>query len=471
MINMNELPQKVLETFERIKKERKHHVLLRLGRNCFYVYEATSKFKKDKDKYPRATAYYLGKIEEDGTFIEAKHRKDETKVGSIDEYLKTKKTVKQVSEIERIIHPDEIDLEILTQISSNGRVAFKDIATVLNKQSPFIKGRLKRLERNYGIKYTIELAQRPFGLFRYFVLVKFKDKIPDKNKLTKLLEANPMIQFAAFALGNYNLFMYMFAENTYKLEEDIFNIRSSEIFTNCKTSWNVSYITYAYGYMPIREQFFDYIKDHFVWRKKKNGPQKPKNKLVEREYIVLRELNENGRINFNKIDEKYKFTPGLSSYTYYQLTEKHIIQRMTITMKIPPIKYNAILLLKQLDIRKFIKVRNAYLLNTIQDTPTPLNKYILSGDIGAPYGVLRIVPIFNDNDLTNIINEIDMLKSEIEIRTLIITDILVGTLGYRKIDNTLSTQYKILQEEALRIESKNKYKFTSDSIQNNKINQ
>ncbi|MGC8694754.1 MAG: Lrp/AsnC family transcriptional regulator [Candidatus Micrarchaeia archaeon] len=466
MLNIDELPTKVFETFERIKNERKHHILLRRGKNCFYVYEATSKFKKDKDKYPRSIAYYLGKIKKDGTFIEAKHRKEETKLGSIDEYLKLKKDVKQVSEIERIMYPDEVDLEILTQISSNGRVAIKDIANVVGRTAPFIKNKLKKLERNYRIKYTVEIAQRPFGLFRYFVLVRFIDKIPDRDKLAKLLESNPMIQFAAFTIGTYNLFIYLFAENTYKLEEDIFNIRSNEIFTNCKSSWTVSYMTYAYGYIPVREQFIDYIGNHFVWHRTRDEPQKPKHKLAEREYIVLKELNENGRINFNKIDEKYNLTSGSSAYAYYQLTEKKIIRRITITMKIPPIKYNAILLLKQLDVRKFIKIRNAYLLNTIQDTPTPLNKYILTGDVGAPYGILRIVPIFNDRDLTNIINEINNLNGGIEIKYLIITDILVGTLGYRKIDNTLSTQYKILQEEALKTKYESEHSNKNNSNQN-----
>ncbi|MGC8688413.1 MAG: Lrp/AsnC family transcriptional regulator [Candidatus Micrarchaeia archaeon] len=443
---MKGIPEKVLETFEKLKINYKHHITIRHIKKSFYIYEITSSFKKGEDKYPKNISFYLGKIKEDGTFLMAKHRKEETKVNSLDEYLKVKKSAKKESKFEKLIYLKEMDLELLTYISSNSRITIKELSNIFNVSTSLISSRLSKLENDYKIKYTIELGPRPFGFFRYFALVKFKDKIPDRDKLAELLSSNPMIQFAALTSGKYDLFLYMFAENTQKLEENIFNIRSNIIFNNCKASWIVSYITYAYGYIPIRDKFFDYIYNNFVWYRTKEEPRKPDHKLVEREYIILKELNENGRINFNKIDKKYGFSEGLSAYTYYRLVSQKIIIRPTITMKEPPIKYNTILLLKQLDIRKFLKVRSAYLLNTIQDTQTPLNKYILSGDIGAPYGILRIVPIFNDGDLTNIIKEIYMLKSDIEIKYLIITDILVGTLGYRRINNTLSTQYKILQE-------------------------
>ena len=90
--------------------------------------------------------------------------------------------------------------------------------------------------------------------------------------------------------------------------------------------------------------------------------------------------------------------------------------------------------------------RNEYLSYIISDTDTPTNKYILEGDIGAPYGNLFIKPVYGES-LNDITSELKHYLREEKVDVHIITDVLVGTLGYRKIAKETTYQYKILTQK------------------------
>ena len=77
------------------------------------------------------------------------------------------------------------------------------------------------------------------------------------------------------------------------------------------------------------------------------------------------------------------------------------------------------------------------------DTQTPTNKYILIGDIGAPYGSFYIKSIY-DEKLADDVSELKHYLREDIVETHVITDILVGQLGYRKIAKEETYQYKEL---------------------------
>ena len=111
-----------------------------------------------------------------------------------------------------------------------------------------------------------------------------------------------------------------------------------------------------------------------------------------------------------------------------------MIERITLTMDNPPIKDTAVLIAKQVDISKYNSKNKEWLLDSILDPNAPLNKYIFNGDIGSPYGVMRIAPLYKNGDLEELEKQSYKITEGIEIESSIITDILVGKLGYRKVD-------------------------------------
>ena len=118
----------------------------------------------------------------------------------------------------------------------------------------------------------------------------------------------------------------------------------------------------------------------------------------------------------------------------------------------PPIKDTVVLIAKQIDINKYNAKHREWLLDSILDSNATLNKYIFDGDIGSPYGFIRIAPLYKNGDLEELEKHNYSISDGIEIESSIITNILVGKLGYRKVDITKTWIYnnyykKLLENE------------------------
>ncbi|MEM3212280.1 MAG: Lrp/AsnC family transcriptional regulator, partial [Candidatus Micrarchaeaceae archaeon] len=294
------------------------------------------------------------------------------------------------------------------------------------------------------IRYTIEIAPRPFGYFRYICLVKFLKGKPDLDEVKKVLEAEPAVLYAAALKGDYDLFIYMLAENTKVLEDKLYEIRSKPAFALNASLWNVTYITYAYGYVLLRDAFFEDLKAK-VWHRTKETPRKPHDAITDREFKVLRLLNENSRLEFVEMDKRLGFERGASQYVYHKLIDRGIILRATITMQALPKKYDVLAVCAQTEIGFFNENRKRFLQQMINLPNTPASTYALVGDIGAPYGLLFVVPSYSEN-----IKEIeDMLNEFVKgatISTSIVSRVLLGSIGYRRISKEVTLQFPTIEE-------------------------
>ncbi len=246
--------------------------------------------------------------------------------------------------------------------------------------------------------------------------------------------------------GAYDLFIFFLAPDPTTAENMIYNLRLDPTLINCPAHWYASYFTVGMGYVPLRDSFFGIVEKQ-VWHRSKEQPRKGKSQIFIREFGTLKELNSNGLVEFSKIDEKYGLNKGAANYTYYKLIEEKMINRVTITMGKPPIKDVAIMLIKQKDLLKFQKKRKEWLLDVITEGNTPLNKYILSGDVGSPYGILRTLPIYQNGDLEKIENTISKMIKGAEIKTSMLSEILTGRLGFRKIDIKETWLYQTFVKE------------------------
>jgi DNA-binding Lrp family transcriptional regulator len=441
---MQELPGPVKEAIEKLKKEHKYSISVARINGGFYAYEVKSEMKNGKRS---SKSLYLGKISDDGTFVPARHKKKETDAKTLEESMRLKAELKTSDPIESMMHPDETDLKILEAISANGRAGIPEIAEYANTTTAIAKRRLRILETRYNISYIPEFGPRPFGFFRYVVFVRFfKGKVPEAHKIKEVLEKEPRIQFAALLKGKYHLFMYLFAENTKTLDDTLYSIRSDEVFANIRSLWQVSYITYAYGYTPIRQEFFDLLKER-VWYRSKEHPKRKPEQILQREYDVLRILNKDGRKGFLEIDNELGLSKGSADYTYYRLLEKLLIERITIRMDKLPARLNAVIRIPQTYIKGFNVHREEFVLHLINNPKTPTNRYALEGDIGIPYGLMYIKPIYDDV-LENVDKELrDAMAEKSKPDIEIITDMLVGSIGFRRLPTEETYQYKVMIKE------------------------
>lgn len=481
------LPKKVKESLDKIHEERGRYVYAKPFGDHYYVIEYEGKWDSQKKKV-RMKTRYLGKIDNDGTFIEARKRSrkqdGEGIPDKVAEELQKLKTghgelrliqdkgkyylyeignsiphligyidldghfVKQDAETDRNeikneSHLDKMDLRLLMLLSVNARSTVQSMARDIGLSSSATRHRIEKLQKRYNIKYTLEFGYSFFGFFRFVVLIKFKDAKPSSEAIKKVLEKEPSIQYAALLKGPYDLFIYMLAENTRMLEINLYRLESDPVFAPFPSYRYVSYITYSYGYIPMRDAFFEVLKDK-VWHRSKESPRRAPEKILNSDYLVLKELNENGNIDFADIDRKYSLGRGAAQYTYHRLLERKIIYRITITMQNLPTKYAMIVKANQLDMKEFNDNRGLYLSDIVDDTETPVNKYLLVGDVAFPRGLFFIMPIFNDGDAEATEKRVHAIVRGSEIESAITTETLVGNLGFRKFNNELSKQSNLI---------------------------
>ncbi|MCL5434636.1 MAG: hypothetical protein M1559_02920 [Candidatus Marsarchaeota archaeon] len=442
---MQEIPEQVRAALEELKSRHRHHLQLRRCEGGYYVSEATSKWDPEKGRN-RAISIYVGKITDNGEFIEPVRKRSSTMgVENLDQYMKLSKERSNAAEKQQF--ESEYEPLILKELSTNPRDGIAAISKRIGLTYSTTQYWIKKLEQKYGIKYTIEPGfLSHFSLSKFIAIAKFKDIRPNQENLQKLLKANPNVQLAFMARGSYDLFIFFLAKDPLEAEQLIYEIRKSDVLAKCTAEWFSSYYTQAIGFIPIRDEFFQMLEKR-VWHRSKEHPRKEKDQIFMREYATLRELNNDGLITFTEIDRRYGLKEGSALYTYQQLLKNEMIFRTTITMQNPPIKDTVVFIAKQLDVKRFIEHRKEWLANVLSDGEGPLNKYIFEGDIGSPYGLIHIAPTYKDCNIESIEQNLYASVKGIKIETSIITKFLVGTFSYRKFDMKKSILYKINKQE------------------------
>jgi DNA-binding Lrp family transcriptional regulator len=438
---MQTLPKEISERFERLKKERKNRLVLSLikGRFCVYEYKYVFDTKKQRK---RTVSFYIGAISGDGEFREALHRKPSTKVSSINLHIRAIEEEGSGKEAHTLVHPDSLDREILTELSMDSRMSVNEIAKRLGISQSTAGHRIRELVKNYGVRKTIEIYPERFGFTRYYAVVRFLGTRPDNEAMKKIFENEPRVQLAAAMHGRYGLFIYIIAESTLKLEDIIYGFRSQAVFKGCPAIWNVGYMLEGYGFIPLRESFFDLLNER-VWRKTKETRRKLENQLLPSEYAVMKEMSADAGIEFANIDRDHNLNSGSAQYTYYRLMEKKLLERSTITMTAPKSRYCCLIYAQQRDISAFNSTRINFLRKIIEETDYPTNRHIFYGDVSAAYGGIFITPIY-DEDPESVKKGLTEGVGGIKTSLSIITSILVGELGFRRFDNEYSLQISLL---------------------------
>lgn len=361
------------------------------------------------------------------------------------EYLKVKSA--SAPQERQAFFVNKLEPEILRILSTEPREGITKVSRDLNIPYPTAHSWVRKLEKSYSIKYTLDyLFLERFNLYRFIAIAKFTNNRPNPEQLKALLEAEPRIQLALWTRGAYDLFLFILASDPREAERIVYKLRSSPTLSGYPGFWYASYYAQGYGYVPLRNEFFDLIKEK-VWIKTKETPRREQGQLFKHEYATMRELNADGAMSFAIIDKKYNLKKGAAQHAYNSLIDQKQINRVTMLMQNPPIKGIAVIILQQINIKKFNKTRKDYLKNIIEETETPLNKFLLTGDIGSPYGLLLIAPLYQDGDLERLENELKIKVKGVKIKTSMISDRLIGNLGFRKIDNTKTRLFEVLKKE------------------------
>ncbi|MCL5093200.1 MAG: AsnC family transcriptional regulator [Candidatus Marsarchaeota archaeon] len=445
---MKEIPSKVAEAYARLKSKYPFFIALKHINGKYYVYSQTTTSDR-KTKKIRSISNYLGRINENGAFIKkrASDLDDIKNAREIIEALGGKvvmpETLKEDIEELYMQKIDPIDRTILTALTMNSMESTASIGTKVGMKASSVHYRIRRLEEKYFIKYTVELDTEKLGYNAYIAFVKFNGSSPSKEIISEALRNRARVQFAAFIKGQYDLMIYFLAEDNSKVANLIYDIRVNSGLKMFPSYWQVTSLKEYYGFMPLRNEFFELLKER-VWHREKEFIRKKSWQITESEYAVMKDLNMGIR-NLNEINKRNELKSQSSRYAYMKLRDTETIKRPTILMQNIPLKYNAVLIATLTDSNAFIQTRKGLLGHIIKEIDGSItNKYSLEGDTDSPDGAIFISSLLKENDLDMIKKDFNESIKGMELEDMIITDTIIGSLGHRLFDNKYSNQYNAI---------------------------
>jgi DNA-binding Lrp family transcriptional regulator len=441
-MGFDDAPKEVQAAFEELKLTLGKRLSLHSISNNYYVYEYSS-LRDPRSMRMVVRTFYIGHITRDGRFISKEERK-----------LARLEAARPDAERTRGEAVDDREIIALRNLSMNGRMPMGRLAKRLGMSQTGTRHFIKRLEKKYNIRYFAELNTLKLGYLRYIALVKFKNKAPSIAEIKAAFEEDPHIALVAMTKGQYDMIVIFYVENQTQLTNFmnfIYEWRSTRALPDYTAQWYVTPLSKAFeNDIPLRKQFADDL-EKLVWIKKTT---KLANQLTQNEYSVLKELITDGNKSFREIDEKYGFNPGRSNYAFYKLKENEMLYRITISIDPPDLKYNAIFITQTNNYRKFNESRDDWLKYTISEDKPWINRYAFRGDMGVPDGMFFVKPIFDNQEFYKEEEKLGSIKGT-NTTSLIITNIVIGSLCYRNFDMTHSEIYEVLIKNN-KIQSKEK---------------
>ncbi len=451
---MEGVPQKVIDTLNKLRHEHEGYLSLNKVGTGYYVYKQTSSYIKGVNK-SKTISEYLGKIREDGAFIKKVMTKEdelENARAIIEAYTGTVASAETIQEKPATITAkasdslDEDDKKILMALSMNGRIEAPYMKKIMGIKKEDINYRIQRLEKRFDIKYTAFVEPDSIGYEEYLAFIKFEGDIPNAEKIKKEVCKEPRIQHAIITSGAYDIMLYLLVEKEEYLRRNILQNLEQNLFPSFDVKWTFTPFLRTYGCAPIRDEFFEDVLKNRIWHRTGERPRPDHNQITQREYAVLRELSANGKEDFIEIDKKYGFDKGRSQYTYHQLRSSGKIHRITIAMQKLPIKYVGILQMVVTNALGFKKGRKTLLQDIVEGVPKLINKYALVGDVAAPYGVMFLVPVTDEREFENLVEKLRKIEGTSTTIT-VGRSVLLGSLCYRRYDNrSRQSTWEILQE-------------------------
>jgi DNA-binding Lrp family transcriptional regulator len=450
---MVEAPGKIKEVFEELKMSYGEHIELKFLNKRFCIFEATSKWDSKRQK-PVKITHYIGWITDNGVVVPAKPKNSEARLKALEfEYNKMLKHQKELEEKRKSASERPMeeafgneDILLLQALSMNSRLPHAKLSKITGIPIHALEYRISRLEKILSIKYTLELNMNNLGFSEYMVLARFISSKPSHEDVKKALSSFPRVQLALVTKGNYDLIIFYEAENNTILSLDLDSIRNSSALSKIDSEWYVTPIATDYGFVPLRQEFFEVLKEK-VWHRKKHGEKPNANSLMQREYALLRELNQDSAKSFASIERGYNLPEGSPKRAYSDLCNedgKNIIIRPTLLATSLNKKYDGIIIANINNKEKFITSRDNHRRYIINESGSVISKFSYICDMETPDGIFYLFPVLKEDDMERIEHELSNTIKGVKFDSLIVESAIMGDICYRKFDNLYSDQYASL---------------------------
>ncbi len=448
-----ETPDAVLSAYATLKGRYGFPISLKRIGSHYYIYKQRIRWDKASKKYVCIEMQYLGAIADDGTFRPRKMVANDIDAARAVIAAHGGKVV--MPSAANLPEPSAkssittLDKKILTELTMDGRLQVSDLARRLGENERKVGYRIRVLEKRLGISYRPKVYLESLGYLHFIVFVKFRGSRPDPDLLQREMDSNATVQFAALTSGGkYDLILIIATISDYNavatesLPAALRKIRMGPSLKDIASDWYVSFFDISKGLLPLRENFMAEYLSKSIWTRRQ---ERKSNSISRNEFATLSALNADGAVSFREIEQRNGMSEGSARYSYESLVKRKVISGTTICMNGLGIKYNVFLLMEIIDEGLYAGTRvEVYRIETKESGDHTSNRIPLVANMGAPYGVLFMVPVASDGALESLEREFYSNVKGIRISALILTKIFCGTLPYNRFDNTKTYQYEQL---------------------------
>ncbi|MGI0141987.1 MAG: hypothetical protein ACREBF_05075 [Candidatus Micrarchaeales archaeon] len=347
---------------------------------------------------------------------------------------------------------EELKARMLKLLSVNGRMSIGDLGKSLGISKPSAYHLFLEVVKEYDLKFVPEIdidniwryefikisrmrtkkeildeaiEEIPeAGFEEYVVVFNFLKGAPTNEQMLKAIGNSYIPQFVARLSGKYDFIMYGVSRNYEDINRFIIEL-SKKLKRPVTTKLNK--IAQGFGFFPLRNNLLE------------------KFNISETYLALLLGLNENGRQEFISIARKFKKEQQGMVYAMDRLRRTGILKRVTYYEGAPKNGYNVVIQMKVLDYSKFVEKRHAWFLDMVGSYEKAHNEYVYICDISNPQGAFIFGNFHDKKAADKFMGKLKRNNSGIEIGSVRLTDVLLGSFGIRDFDMRYSGQYHILE--------------------------
>ncbi len=309
--------------------------------------------------------------------------------------------------------------QMLRLLSEDSRISISAMAKKLNVSRKTIRNKLRDIENEFGIAYTLELDEKLLGLTNpHLILLEFVRK-PDYNEIKETLESSHIPQLAIKMRGEFDMLIYANCGDT---SEYVYWDKTMQVqFSKYGVLWQPSDFAFTHiGFFPLRNTLIQ----------RSDMSQDYKN--------ILLLLNENSRMSFREISKKLGMHFNTVAYNFNKLLKLGYIKRFTIVMKRPPKVSMTVLLTKYTMMENFENeaMRARKEVTLIDDKVPLISRCLLSAQLVGSYDFVFAGVYDNDKIGRHPVNYFKMRFKRHHVRVIagVIDGIALGHFPTRNLD-------------------------------------
>lgn len=211
--------------------------------------------------------------------------------------------------------------KILRDLCTDSRISISDVAKKYNITWHVARERIRALEEEFGLRYTVEVNYNELGLKDLHVIRAKFVRRPKPKDLEKLFKSSRVAQFVAITKGDFDMIIFALAKDG--TEYVVWEMAIEQALAKyglyaMSSEVNVMHL----GFTQITNDTIETSGIDSVYKK------------------MLEIVNENSRISIKDIGKAMGMSEALTRYYFRHLQKTKIVKRYTAIVTKSPLKVN-----------------------------------------------------------------------------------------------------------------------------------